>query len=456
MSHYVLKEKQELAGKIVRDLQAMGVKRAEENRAYTSEERETMDKMFANEATLREEIDTIQRDMKLSAIASDTADIKKESQWSKGSASRQFTEQDKNNALKGWMFEGDPKNQSSVYQEAAQRCGIDLNSKAVRIRFGQSKDGSPELCTFGTNPQSSTGSGVGAELIQTDVVASISLALKQFGKVRNICYNYVSPNANPIKIPVDDDTANLATGPIAQNTANSTNLELDFTQVTLNAFKYGSRITASRQFLRDSIVDATGFIGARLGERMARKTEALYALGAGTTEPQGFVGTNTPLISGQTTAHGAQVTYVEMANMQGSVDAAYRDLPSCAWMMHDGMRTQLLTMVDDDHRPVWQANYLNGVTADPVERFLGKPVYINNSMPAPTNAGGSLSSKSVVFGAWSYFWVRLVGDVYLVRNDYIGGDSDNVVFYAWYETDSNVVAPSSTYPLKFLTCGSAS
>jgi HK97 family phage major capsid protein len=84
----------------------------------------------------------------------------------------------------------------------------------------------------------------------------------------------------PLPIPTTNDTANK--GEIIGENTTSNELEMTFGQLVLDAWKYSSKyVLASMEFLQDSSINVSEFLGSALGNRIARIQNDHFTTGSG-------------------------------------------------------------------------------------------------------------------------------------------------------------------------------
>ena len=86
---------------------------------------------------------------------------------------------------------------------------------------------------------------------------------------------------------------------------------------------------------------------------------------------------------------------------------------------------------DTTGQPIWSmGNIQNGVPAT----ILGVPIYTDPFMPAT-----AVNAKSIVFGDFSKYFVRLVGGVRFERSDEYAFNTDLVTFRALLRADAALI-----------------
>jgi HK97 family phage major capsid protein len=210
-----------------------------------------------------------------------------------------------------------------------------------------------------------------------------------------------------------------------------------FGQTTLSAYKYGCLIQVSRELLSDTGVDLEGYLAMQAGRALGNAFGAHMITGTGTAQPTGIVTAATVGVTGPTgtsTSFGNQATVGQGADLLiqlfYSVIAPYRNSVSAAWLVKDstmGTLRQIKSTTGD---------YLvqGGIAGPTGESILGKPVITDPNVAAP-----GVSTKSVVFGDFSQYFVRMAGGVRFERSDDYAFNTDLVTFRALLRADATLV-----------------
>lgn len=201
-----------------------------------------------------------------------------------------------------------------------------------------------------------------------------------------------------------------------------------FGQVELGAYKYGTLIQVSRELLTDTGVDLEGYLSMQAGRALGNAFGAHAITGSGTSQPRGIVTDATVGVTGAT-AGGAQ-TSDDLIDLQYSVIAPYRQSPACHWLVNDSTLGSIRKMKQTDGTYMWQPSLVSGTP----DMLLGKPVLTD-----PNVAAVGSSAKSVIFGDFSQFFVRMAGGIRFERSDDFAFDSDLVTFRALLRADAALV-----------------
>lgn len=202
-----------------------------------------------------------------------------------------------------------------------------------------------------------------------------------------------------------------------------------FGQVTLGAYKYAHLIQVSNELLNDTGVDLEGYLSMQSGRALGNAIGVHLVTGTGTAQPSGVVTGASAGVTGGTGVAGA-FTADNLIDLYFSVISPYRNSPSAAWLMRDATLGAVRKLKDTTNQYIWQPSLQVGAP----DTLLGKPVYTD-----PNVAAVAVSAKSVLFGDFSQYFVRLVGGVRFERSDDFAFSSDLVTFRAILRGDGALV-----------------
>jgi len=282
---------------------------------------------------------------------------------------------------------------------------------------------------------------LGGYAIPQGFVNQLEKNMIAFGGVRPMATILRTAKGNRLPWPTVSDAQNEALI-IGEGAAIGGATDMTFGEVAFGAFTFRTLVLASFELLQDEDVNLEGFILDAISERFARGSNKKYTVGAGTTEPKGFI---TSASSGGTGALAAAITFGELVELEHSVDPAYRSLPGVGFQLHDTALKLIKKLVDSTGQPLW----LSGVAFKEPNTILGYPYAINQHMAVP-----AINSKSVAFGAFKKFVIRDVQDVLIVRANELHLANGQVGFYAFFRTDSQML-DAGTDPVKYLTQAAA-
>ena len=272
----------------------------------------------------------------------------------------------------------------------------------------------------------------GGYTVPTEVATSVADALKAYGGMRSVAEVFRTTAGNDINFPTSDGTAEV--GELIGENTTATGADPSFGVVTLKTYKFSSKVVAVPfELLQDSSIDMEGFIRQRLVTRLGRVTNTYFTTGTGTAQPNGVVtaaGSGKVGTTGQTTS----VIFDDLVDLVHSVDAAYRALGNCRFMMNDASLKVIRKLKDSQGRPVFLPGY-DGLAGPMPDTLLGYPVTINQDI-----ATMAANAKSILFGDFTFYKIRDAMDIQMFRFDdsaYI--KLGQIGFLAWMRSGGNYV-----------------
>jgi HK97 family phage major capsid protein len=198
-----------------------------------------------------------------------------------------------------------------------------------------------------------------------------------------------------------------------------------FAQASLGAFKYGVMVQLSKELVDDESVDLQSYLAMETGRALGNAFGAHLVTGTGTGQPRGIL-TDTTL--GVTTGTGVAgvPTADNLLDLYYSVIAPYRNARSAAFLMKDTTVGALRKVKDTTGQYLWQPALTQGAP----DLINGVPVLTDPYMPAT-----AVNAKSVVFGDFSRYFVRLVGGIRFERSDEFAFSTDLITYRALLRGD---------------------
>jgi HK97 family phage major capsid protein len=273
-----------------------------------------------------------------------------------------------------------------------------------------------------------------------------------------------SQGGEPLQIPyVTNQTGSGAQVTLsAQQGAALLGADPGFGQKTLTSNKFGILVQVARELIDDSGINLLQYlamsagraVGNMLGTSLVNGSNGMSGgIVAGTNSaPVAVTGGLSSAISGSYgTATGitGAPTYDNLIDMEYSIIAPYRQSRSCYWLAADKTLGLLRKLVDTNARPIWEPSTILGSP----DLLLGKPLVADPFMPA--YGGGA---KSIAFGDFSQYFVRLIGGVRFERSDDFAFNTDLVTFRAIVRADGNLMNPPTsitTQPLQLFQGGAS-
>ena len=411
-----------------------------ENRDFNSEERAAWDAVNAEWSVLTRQLETAKRSEEIEAelgaappkSAPGRADVKHE----RRSSNRTPEEREARRAITtslaidGWCRSQMGHAVEERHEKAMQRMGVRPNASELVIDL-------PDTRTWNGRreqraAQTVTTSG-GGYLIPQGFSGNLEEAMLEFGGVEGVSDVLITDSGNPLPWPTIDDTSNTGEN-IAINTA-AAEQAMTFGQTTLNAYKQDSGLVlVPSELIEDSAFDLPSFLGRKLGERLARRTNALCTTGTGSSQPQGVVVGST---LGTTAASATAIAADELINFQHTVDPAYRR--NANWMMHDNVLAAVRKLKDSQNRYLFMDAPAYGIP----DKLLGSPLVINQQMASSI----ATTNKTILYGDFKKYKIRRVRQIRLRRLVERYADADQEGFVAWQRMDAKVL-DAGTNPIK--------
>lgn len=286
------------------------------------------------------------------------------------------------------------------------------------------------------NTLSTTTNSQGGYTVPTTVSSRLIDALKWYGGMRPVAEIMRTTSGENINFPTSDGTAE--TGEIVSQNSSASSTDPSFGVKTVGSFVFSSMIvTVPWELLQDTVIDLEAFILKRLSQRLGRIQNTKFTVGAGTTEPFGVV---TDATSGTVGTTGQTTTIIsdDLVNLEHSVDFAYRQLGNCRWMMHDSSLKVIKKLKDSQNRPLWLPGIgidTGGIAGKVPNTLLGYEYQINNDI-----ATMAANAKSVLFGDFSFYLIREVFDIRMLRfDDSAYASKHQVGFLAFARADGKLL-----------------
>lgn len=278
-------------------------------------------------------------------------------------------------------------------------------------------------------------SGAGGDTVPTDFYGRLVAHLIETSAVLQSGATILNTSGGEV-IQVPKTTAHSSAS-IVSETAAIGESDPAFGQVSLGAYKYGTMIQVSRELLTDNGVDLEGYLAMQAGRALGNAFGAHAITGTGSSQPRGII---TDATVGKTGATGSTTTFGDQSaagagadnliDLFHSVIAPYRMSQSCRWMMNDTTAGTVRKIKTSDGQYIWSPSVIAGQP----DTILGKPVLTDPNVAVP-----AANAKSVIFGDFSQYFVRLAGGVRFERSDEFAFGNDLVTFRALMRADSALV-----------------
>lgn len=216
-------------------------------------------------------------------------------------------------------------------------------------------------------------------------------------------------SGEPLVVPV---TTSYSSGALVAEAAAIGESDPQFAARTLSAYKYGVLVQVSTELLADTGINLTDFISRQAGTAIGNAYGVHLVTGDGSSKPQGVA---TAASAGVTAA----LTADSLIDLFYSVLSGYRASSSCGWVTSDTNMATMRKLKDGANQYLWSPAAGPGT----VDTFLGKPVYSD-----PNVATHAAAAKSVLFGDFATYFVRLAGGIRVERSDDFAFANDLVTF----------------------------
>jgi HK97 family phage major capsid protein len=198
--------------------------------------------------------------------------------------------------------------------------------------------------------------------------------------------------------------------------------------LTLGAYKHGFLVQVSREMVEDSGVDLLGFLAEQAGIAIGVALGSATTLGSGSNAPTGIITAAGTGVTGSTAVSGA-FTADNLIDLAYSVNSAYRRMPNTGWQMKGTTIAATRKLKDTYGQYLFQPS----LQAGQPDQLLGYPIYENPDMAAVATA-----AKSVLFGNYRQYHIRLAGGISFDRSDDYAFANDLITFRARVRADGGL------------------
>lgn len=312
--------------------------------------------------------------------------------------------------------------------------------RAAFYKLMTADDPRGELTTAEFRVLSKASAGAGLNLVPTEFQRTLIGLLRYTGAMRQLSNVFTTSSGAALQVPTV--TAHGTASWVAENAAFSASDET-FGQKTLNAYKNGTLIKVSVELLQDAAFDLEGYIGQEFAARIGVLENTAYVAGDGSAKPTGVT---TSATAGVTAAGAAAITADELLDLIYSLSPPYRR--NASFLMGD-LTVKLIRKLkaSGTGEYIWQDGLTRGeessILGGAPSMLWGYPVYSDPDMPAATTG-----LVSVLFGDFSYYWIRDADGVHMQRLNELYAENGQVGFIAYHRTDGLLV---NTAAVKKLT-----
>lgn len=214
-----------------------------------------------------------------------------------------------------------------------------------------------------------------------------------------------------------------------------------FGSTTLKAYKYAFMVQLSSEFLADSNIDVLGFLAQQAGNEFGYRINNALTVGTGTVQPTGIVTAASAGVTGGTataTKGTGGFDADDVIDLVYSLDGAARRLPGFGVMGNGAAIAALRKLKTSNGDYVFVPSIAPG-TPDSV---LGHSLIENPAMASPASAAVSL-----VAGHFPSYYVRSVGGLQVARSDDFAFQNDLVSIRFTWRVDGAL--PQTSHVRKF-------
>lgn len=235
----------------------------------------------------------------------------------------------------------------------------------------------------------------------------------------------------------------LSTAAIVAEAAAIGESDPTLSSITMRAYKYGILIQVSNEMLTDSGVDLEGYLARETGQAIGLALGAHLINGTGTGQPRGVLadttaGTTGP--AGTATSFGAQGTAGQgtdlLYDLYGSLAEPYVMQPAAGWLSRNATLTAIRKLKTGTAGEIVGGEFVSDPPAGSgaSASMIGKPAYVDPNVPAM-----AANAKSVLFGDWSRYFVRMVNGIRFEASPDFAFDRDVTTFRALLRADGALV-----------------
>ena len=212
-----------------------------------------------------------------------------------------------------------------------------------------------------------------------------------------------------------------------------------FAKTTLRAWKYAFIVQVSQEFLADSNVDVIGFLGQQAGNAIGYAVNTVLTTGTGNSvQPNGIVTASAAGGTGGTGVAGA-FTADNLIDLVYSLDGAARRLPGFGVMANGASIGAMRKLKTSNGEYVFVPTIQPGTP----DSILGVPLIEN-----PAMASTGTANKSVIAGHLPSYYVRQVGGIDVARSDDFAFNTGQVTLRFQIRVDGNL--PQSSHIKHFV------
>ncbi|MYB89523.1 MAG: phage major capsid protein [Proteobacteria bacterium] len=285
----------------------------------------------------------------------------------------------------------------------------------------------------------------GGNLVPTILASTLYKQLYAYPGVRRAGARvFMTPTGAAYEIPTSGADPTVNSVSVTPESGAISETPRTFGKVEFGAHKFTSRLDLTDEFIADTMLNLSGYLGVELGRHLAHQEEYAFHTGSGTGEPQGY-----GLIGNHRTGNSDNSTVIRTANddlaTQAEVLGMVRELDedytiNVKWL---GRRASFLKLIEakgtDGHYLVPDVYQMA-----PARRLRGY-VWVmdrfSTDMIDGTDASSTDNTNTQVcsLADWNRFYaIREVGSMQIRYNPYIRQANGEVVYFAQRRCDGRL------------------
>lgn len=317
---------------------------------------------------------------------------------------------------------------SPEMKRAADLCNLSMTRPYVDVMPPAAKMRADYEAALGTGTE-------GGASVPVGHLPQLFEMLETIAEIRTIARIINTTGGNKIDITVVDPSANSAA--IVDEEATGSFVVADVDKKTFQTWKFGAQARWSVELAQDTAVPFLEFIARDLGQQQGKGQATQFAVGDGTTEPEGYI----TAIDANT---NAEITYDEVASplttsanvyghlidLEHGLNRAYRR--RATMVMNDAILKLIRKAVDSNGQPIWRVT--DGIRTGVPATINGNPYIIDDNMASSEGAGTIV----IAYGDFSYYGIRQM-PMRLVRANELFAASDQQAIFSWHRVDGKTL-----------------
>ena len=236
--------------------------------------------------------------------------------------------------------------------------------------------------------------------------------------------------------------ASWSTAGIEAEAASIDESDPGFGKTTLRSFKYGFMVQLSSEFLADSNIDVLGFLSQQAGNEFGVRLNDALTNGTGTVQPRGIVQAASAGITGGTataTRGTGGFTADDVIDLVYSLDGGARRLPGFGVMGNGKAIAALRKLKTTSGDYVFVPTLAPGTP----DTILGSYSLLEN----PAMADPASGAVSLIAGHFPSYYVRSVGGLQVARSEDFAFQNDLTSIRFTWRIDGNL--PQTSHVKRF-------